>query len=251
MNILEVDKVCKNFLIPYERSNSIKESILQIFQKKKYHNFKALNGLSFSLNKGDWLGIVGANGSGKSTLLKIIAGIYKPDKGKVIIRGTLIPFLELGVGFNPELSARDNIYLNGVLLGMTIREVEKKFDTIVDFAEVRQFLDTKLKNFSSGMQVRLAFSIAIQNNSDIYLLDEVLAVGDIGFQKKCREIFQQFKKENKTVILVSHDLASINRFCEKTLWVEKGKAHLTGESKKVTDKYWKSIFPDLTKKKKK
>lgn len=182
---------------------------------KGYKEQQVLKDISFEVEKGDFFGIVGRNGSGKSTLLKIISQIYVPEKGKVSVNGTLVPFIELGVGFNPELTGRENIYLNGALLGFTRSEIDAMYDDIVEFAELEEFMDQKLKNYSSVMQVRLAFSIAIKAEGDILVLDEVLAVGDEAFQRKCFEYFASLKKQKKTVILVTHDMASVQRFCTK------------------------------------
>lgn len=224
--IIELKNISKEFRIPHERRNSAKEYFLNFWAKNHYDFFYALSEINLSINKGEWIGIIGHNGCGKSTLLKLISGIYEPDNGEINIKGRIIPFLELGVGFNTELSARDNIFLNGTILGMTRKNISEKFNEIVDFADIRQFLDQKLKNFSSGMQVRLAFSIAIQSSGDIYLLDEILAVGDYEFQQKSRAVFESMKREGKTVILVSHDLDSIRSLCDKAVLLEHGKIKL-------------------------
>ena len=193
---LEVKDVYKDFLLPHERKNSIKEYVLH-FSKPSYEKQHALKDISFKVKRGEFFGIVGRNGSGKSTLLKIIGGIYQPSKGSVQVNGSLTPFVELGIGFNPELSGRDNVYLNGAILGLTKKEIQAKYDEIVKFAELENFMDQKLKNYSSGMSVRLAFSIAIQAHNDILLIDEVLAVGDERFQRKSLEVFEQIKKEKR------------------------------------------------------
>jgi len=240
--MININRVTKTFRIPHEKRDTFRERLFGLFNPPKYEKFYSLKDVSLTVDEGDWLGIVGSNGSGKSTLLKVIAGIYLPDSGRVIFEGKMVPFLELGVGFNPELSARDNIFLNAVMLGMTRREAKIKFKTIVEFAEIENFLDTKLKNFSSGMQVRLGFSIASQIDADIYLFDEVLAVGDVGFQKKCEGVFSRLKTEKKTVLFVSHNLASIEKWCKKTAWVKNGKLKLVGKSKEVVFKYWYSTL---------
>lgn len=248
--IIELKNISKEFQIPHERRNSLKEYFLNFPRKAHFDCFSALQNINLTINKGDWIGIIGSNGSGKSTLLKIIAGIYEPDGGSLNVGGKIVPFLELGVGFNPELSARDNIFLNGAILGMTRKKISEKFDEIVDFAGIRKFLDQKLKNFSSGMQVRLAFSIAMQSNGDIYLLDEVLSVGDYEFQQKTRKTFEDMKKENKTVILVSHDLESIKNICDKAVLLENGKIKTIGKPLSVINDYietsdrfrWESEF---------
>ena len=188
----------KTFRIPVDKSNGIKQSLIRATRGRSgFREFKVLNDISFEVKKGEFFGIVGRNGSGKSTLLKLLAHIYVPDKGLIKINGSLTPFIELGVGFNPELTAQENVYLNGALLGFSRNEVDEIYDEIVSFAELEDFMSEKLKNFSSGMQVRLAFSIAIRAQSDILLMDEVLAVGDADFQKKCFNVFRQLKKEGR------------------------------------------------------
>jgi len=206
---------------------------------KKKNIFIALQDISFEVNKGDFFGIVGRNGSGKSTLLKIIAGVYTPNNGHVIRNGTLTPFIELGVGFNPELSGRDNVFLNAALLGFSRKQTLKMYDSIVEFAELEKFMDQKIKYYSSGMQVRLAFSVAIKINSDILLLDEVLAVGDVNFQEKCYDYFIKLKAAGKTVVLVSHDLNVINRFCNRAILINDTKLIAEGNPKLITEKYLK------------
>ena len=218
-----VKDVSKTFRIPLDKASGIKQAIVKIAKRRRgYRDFKVLNDISFEIKKGEFFGIVGRNGSGKSTLLKILAGIYVPDKGLVKINGSLTPFIELGVGFNPELSAKENVYLNGALLGFSRREVDGIYDEIVEFAELGDFMAEKLKNFSSGMQVRLAFSIAIRARSEILIMDEVLAVGDADFQKKCFDVFRELKKEGRTIILVTHDMGNVERFCDRVLIVDKG-----------------------------
>ena len=210
---IRIDNVSKSFKLPDERVDSVKSLFVNPLRSKKglqTETQHALKNISFEVKKGEFFGIVGRNGSGKSTLLKIIAGIYQPTKGKVTLKGRLVPFIELGVGFNPELTGRENVYLNGALMGFSTKEVGKKYDQIVEFAELERFMDQKLKNYSSGMQVRLAFSVAtILAESDILLIDEVLAVGDADFQRKCFEYFKRVKKLKKTVVFVSHDMNAI------------------------------------------
>ena len=221
-NIVEIVGVTKTFRIPIESVNMFKQKVVGfLLRKKGYRDFTPLKNVSFSIEEGDFFGIVGKNGSGKSTLLKLIAGIYTPNKGHIRTKGKLVPFIELGVGFNPELSGRDNVYLNGALLGFSRKEVDEMYDDIVDFAEMHDFMEERLKNYSSGMQVRLAFSIAIKAKGDILMLDEVLAVGDEAFQKKCYAYFDKLKRENKTVILVTHDMGAVERFCNKAVLIEK------------------------------
>lgn len=235
---LEVKNLYKSFNLPTEQANGIKQAFLNWTKGVKgYKKQEVLKDISFTVEKGDFFGIVGRNGCGKSTLLKLISDIYSPDSGEVIVNGKLIPFIELGVGFNPELTGRENVYLNGALLGFSHDEVEDMYDEIVDFAELEQFMDQKLKNYSSGMQVRLAFSIAIRANTDILVLDEVLAVGDEAFQRKCFEYFKQIKKQKKTVILVTHDMASVRRFCNKAIMLESGKIVASGDPNEVANLY--------------
>lgn len=235
---LEVKNLYKSFNLPTEQANGIKQAFVNWTKGVKgYKKQEVLKNISFTVEKGDFFGIVGRNGCGKSTLLKLISDIYSPDSGEVIVNGKLIPFIELGVGFNPELTGRENVYLNGALLGFSHDEVEDMYDEIVDFAELEQFMDQKLKNYSSGMQVRLAFSIAIRANTDILVLDEVLAVGDEAFQRKCFEYFKQIKKQKKTVILVTHDMASVRRFCNKAIMLESGKIVASGDPNEVANLY--------------
>lgn len=222
---IAVKDLHKSFKLPHEQHSGIKQAILNFFKrnrKKGYETQNVLKGLDFEIEKGEFFGIVGRNGSGKSTLLKTLAGIYSPDKGAVEVNGTLVPFIELGVGFNPELTGRENVFLNGALLGFSRDEMEAMYDDIVEFAELEKFMDQKLKNYSSGMQVRLAFSIAIRADADILVLDEVLAVGDEAFQRKCYSYFAQLKRENKTVILVTHSMDAVQQFCTKAALIDKG-----------------------------
>lgn len=238
---ISVKNVSKTFKIPHERVSSLRGAAVSMFTRNKgYEEFKALDDVSFEVKKGEFFGIIGRNGSGKSTLLKILAGIYQPDKGKVKINGRISPFLELGIGFNPELSGRDNVYLNATVLGLTKKEIDEKFDSIVKFSELERFIDQKLKNYSSGMQVRLAFSVSIHANREILLMDEVLAVGDINFQKKCYEYFESIKGK-KTVLFVSHDLSNMERFCDKSLLIMNGKMELVGNTVLVIDRYKKMM----------
>lgn len=235
---IKVTDVNKTFKLPHEKQNSIKGAFINIFrQKKTYEKQKALQDISFEIKKGEFFGIVGRNGSGKSTLLKLLAGIYSPDSGHIQINGRLTPFIELGVGFNPELTGRENVYLNGALLGFNRKEMLDMYDEIVRFAELEKFMDQKLKNYSSGMQVRLAFSIAIRAESDILLIDEVLAVGDTIFQQKCYDYFRQLKREKKTVILVSHDTAALQEYCDRAILINDGKLICEGKTSKVTRNY--------------
>ncbi|MBI2410410.1 MAG: ABC transporter ATP-binding protein [Candidatus Kerfeldbacteria bacterium] len=220
---IQVNKLSKEFRIPHERITTMRGFFVNIFKKKRYEDFLALDNVSFSVQKGEFFGIIGKNGSGKSTLLKILAGIYRADTGKIKMNGRISPFLELGIGFNPELSGRQNIYLNGAVLGMTKQQIDKKFDDIVTFSELERFIDQKLKNYSSGMQVRLAFSVAIHANRDILLMDEVLAVGDANFQQKCLGVFRHLQRQGKTIIFVSHDMETMKQFADRVLVLHRGK----------------------------
>jgi ABC-2 type transport system ATP-binding protein len=223
--IVSVKDVGKSFQIPHERHTSLKSLVLSSWRNRGYRKFEAIEKVDFEIYRGEFFGIIGQNGSGKSTLLKILAGIYVPTRGKVRIDGRLSPFIELGVGFNPELTARENVFLNGAILGLSRAEIAERFDEIIAFAELEEFVDQKLKNFSSGMLVRLAFSVAIRARADILLIDEVLAVGDANFQQKCYDVFRRLKAEGKTIIFVSHDLGSIKEFSDRVLLLNKGKTY--------------------------
>lgn len=220
---VKVESVHKKFIVPHERQNSLKQTVFNLFKQKRYTTFYALNNINFEVKPGEFYGIIGRNGSGKSTLLKILAQIYQPSSGKVKINGKISPFIELGVGFNMDLTGRENVYLNGAILGITRQETDKLFDEIVAFAELEDFIDQKLKNYSSGMQVRLAFSIAIRAHRGILLIDEVLAVGDSAFQKKCFQSFYDLKRNGNTIIFVTHDMSAVKRFCDRVLIIDKGK----------------------------
>lgn len=234
---ISVSNVHKSFKLPTEKAWGLKQAIFNRLKGiKGYTEQQVLRGVSFDVKKGEFLGIVGRNGSGKSTLLKVISEIYYPEKGRVKINGVLIPFIELGVGFNPELTGRENVYLNGALLGFSNEQMKAMYDEIVDFAELRDFMDQKLKNYSSGMQVRLAFSIAIRAQGDILVLDEVLAVGDAEFQKKCNDYFKSLRG-NQTVVLVTHSMENVTKFCDRAILLEQGKIACEGDPKMVAEAY--------------
>ncbi len=237
--IIRVENVSKFFRVPHQKIDSLRGMFVSVFSKKTYEEFVALDDISFDIKKGEFVGIIGKNGSGKSTLLKILAGVYMPDSGKVVINGRISPFLELGIGFNPELSGRDNIYLNATILGLSRREINEKFDKIVEFSEVGRFIDQKVKNYSSGMQSKLAFSVAIHANREILLMDEVLAVGDVAFQKKCLNIFENYKNQGKTVVLVSHAIDTVEKYCDKVVYLSNSKIKKIGASKEVCDEFLK------------
>ena len=234
---IHVSNLHKSFKLPTEKAFGLKQAVFNRLRGiKGFKEQKVLNGLNFDIKKGEFIGIVGRNGSGKSTLLKTLAGIYYPQQGEIIIDGTLIPFIELGVGFNPELTGRENVYLNGAMLGFSNKEIDSMYDEIWKFAELEDFQDQKLKNYSSGMQVRLAFSIAIRARGDILLLDEVLAVGDAAFQQKCNDYFASLHG-NQTVILVTHSMENVTKFCDRAILIENGKITLDGDPKIVAKAY--------------
>lgn len=234
---IKVDHISKVFEIPQERRNTIREKVIGFRKKTIYEKYNALEDVSLEIRRGEFFGIIGRNGSGKSTLLKILAGIYSPDTGSVVVNGQISPFLELGVGFNPELSGKDNVFLNGTILGLTYKEIEKKYHKIVEFSELERFIHLKVKNYSSGMQVRLAFSVAIHANKEILLMDEVLAVGDSNFQTKCLTEFINYKHQNKTIVLVTHDLSVAEKYCDRLMLLRSGKDAMTGSAKDVASEY--------------
>ena len=234
---IAINNIGKNFKVPHEKHDTLKGKALNLFSSKKYSKYTALQNINFEVKKGEFFGIVGKNGCGKSTLLKIIAGIYQPTKGNVEVNGSIAPFIELGVGFNPELTGRENVFLSGTILGMTRKKIESLYNEIVAFAEMEEFMDQKLKNYSSGMQVRLSFSIAIRSNSDILLIDEVLAVGDSNFQRKCFKVFEKYKEDKKTIILVTHDMGNVTQFCDKAVLIHEGEVKQIGSPKKVASEY--------------
>ena len=235
---VKVDHVSKYFKLPTEATNSLRTALVNRFKGiKGYKEQHVLKDISFEVENGDFFGILGRNGSGKSTLLKIISEIYVPEKGSVTIDGKLVSFIELGVGFNPELTGRENVYMNGAMLGFSTAEIDAMYDDIVDFAELHEFMNQKLKNYSSGMQVRLAFSVAIKAQGDILILDEVLAVGDEAFQRKCNDYFQERKKSGKTTILVTHDMGAVKKYCNKAVLIENGLVKAIGDPFDVSDQY--------------
>ena len=243
--IISVKHLSKEFKLPHERHSSLKSTIIN-FRKRNYETFHALTDINFEVHRGEFFGILGRNGSGKSTLLKLLGGIYSPTHGSVHVDGTLTPFIELGVGFNPELTGRENIFLNGVILGLTQQEVEEKYEEIVAFAELERFMDQKLKNYSSGMQVRLAFSIAIQAHNVVLLIDEVLAVGDERFQRKCVDVFNAIKKDpSRTVVFVSHDMGAVQRFCDRAIVIHDSRLVFEGNTQDAVYEYKKLNFPEL------
>jgi ABC-type polysaccharide/polyol phosphate transport system ATPase subunit len=234
---ISVAGVSKRFRIPLDRSSTLKHRVTHLRSSSRYRELLAVNDVSFDVAAGQFLGITGPNGCGKSTLLKMLARIYAPDSGTINVRGRVSPFLELGVGFNPELSARDNIFLGGAVLGLTRRQLAVRVPRILEFAELEDFADQKLKNFSSGMAVRLAFAVAIQADADVLLMDEVLAVGDARFQEKCFDVFAEYKRQNRTIVLVSHDLGALNLYCDRVLLLQNGHLIADGLPDEVTSQY--------------
>lgn len=231
---IQVNDVKKDFILPHQVGRGLSEKLFGREKKEVQH---ALRGISFDVKKGEFFGILGRNGSGKSTLLKILAEIYRATSGSVEVSGKLVPFIELGVGFHPELSGRENVYLNGAMLGFSNKEMDKKYKSIVDFAELEKSMDQKLKNYSSGMQVRLAFSVATRAEADILLIDEVLAVGDEAFQKKCVDVFEDYKVKKQTVVLVTHDMTAVKKFCDRAILIEDGVIIAEGDPTVIADKY--------------
>ena len=237
-----VDHVSKRFNLPHERRHTLKERALHPFARPSVTGLEALKDISFAVRQGEFFGIVGRNGSGKSTLLKCLAGIYRADEGRIYVNGRLSTFIELGVGFNPDLAARDNVVLNAIMLGLTPRQARERVDSVLEFAELEEFVDLKLKNYSSGMHVRLAFAVMIQVEADILLVDEVLAVGDAAFQQKCFDVFFRMREEGKSVLFVTHDMPAVQRFCHRALLLERGEVVAIDDPKNVADRYLELNF---------
>lgn len=243
MNAIEIENIWKKFRVYREKNQTLKE----IFLRRKtsdYEEFWALKDITFSVPKGTMLGIIGENGSGKSTLLKILARILKPDKGKFLVNGKISALLELGAGFHPELTGRENVYLNGSILGLSQKEIKAKFGEIVDFSELDRFIDTPVKNYSSGMYLRLGFAVAVNVEPDILVIDEVLAVGDEAFQRKCSDKIFEFKSEKKTIILVSHNLEAVRNLCDTVIWLDDGEIKARGKAGEVTSLYLNKVYQD-------
>jgi len=238
MSAIIVDNVSKKFRIPHEKKTTVFQNIVGLIKRQfDYEEFWALKDVSFEVNKGEALGIIGRNGSGKSTLLKIMAKVLYPDSGSVSLNGKVASFLQLGVGFQPELTARENVYIYSSILGLRRKQVEKIYDEIFDFAELKKFENMKLKNFSSGMNLRLAFSTAAHAVPDTLLIDEVLAVGDEAFRKKCQDKMNQFKAEGKTIVFVSHSLDTVKELCQQTILLNEGRIVTMGDTEKVINDY--------------
>ena len=234
---VSVERVSKAFRLPHQRYSTLKERALHPFASSTYDVLQALDDVSFEVRAGEFFGIVGRNGSGKSTMLKCLAGIYSVDDGEIAVNGRLSPFIELGVGFNPELTARDNVLINAIMLGLTRKQARERFDEIIAFAELEEFVDLKLKNYSSGMSVRLGFSTAIQVDADMLLVDEVLAVGDAAFQAKCFGEFERLKREGRTILFVTHDMATVERFCDRAMLLERGEVVDIGPPRPIAQQY--------------
>ena len=235
-NAIVVDQVWKKFRLYHEKNQYLKAAITQ-GRRAQYEDFWALKDVSFEIPHGEAFGIIGSNGSGKSTMLKCLAGILTPDRGAVSANGRVAALLELGAGFHPDLSGRENVGLNGAILGMTRKEIENKFDNIVEFAGLEKFIDTPVKNYSSGMVVRLGFAVAINVEPEILIIDEVLAVGDEEFQQRCFQKIEQFRREGRTIVFVSHGLSQVSQFCHRALWLEKGKMQTIGPAYEVVSEY--------------
>jgi len=235
--MIALDQVNKIFRLPHDRKTTLRQRFVSIFQKHTYEELYALRNINLEISGGEFLGIIGKNGAGKSTLLKLIARVLEPTSGKITLNGNIAPFLELGVGFQGDLTVKDNIFLYGALLGMSRWEIEKKYDWIIDFSGLERFVDAKLKNLSSGMQVRLGFSITVAVESPILLVDEVLAVGDIDFQQKCYDSFESFKKNGRTILFVSHDLIAVEKFCDRVILLKDGLIENEGQAQEAIRRY--------------
>jgi ABC-2 type transport system ATP-binding protein len=239
---IRVDALSKTFRIPTDRSHTLKDRALHPLRRSSFHELHVLKGVSFDVRQGEFFGIVGRNGSGKSTLLKCLAGIYRTDAGTIEVAGKLSPFIELGVGFNPDLPARDNVEINAAMMGLDPKVVQARFDDIIEFGGLEGFVDAKLKNYSSGMQVRLAFSVMVHTDPDVMLIDEVLAVGDAAFQQKCLDVFYRLKNEGKTIVLVTHAMGLVEQFCDRAMMLSNGDVKLIGESHEVGRAYLTENF---------
>ena len=241
---IEVRGLEKTFRIPSHRITSFKERAVHPFTPIEYRELRALRDLSFDIHAGEFFGIVGRNGSGKSTLLKVLASIYRADAGRIRMAGRLAPFIELGVGFNPELTARENVVLNGVMMGLSQREAKRRLDAVLDFGELREFVDLKLKNYSSGMMVRLAFSVMVQADAEILLIDEVLAVGDAAFQQKCLNVFHEMRDAGRTIVLVTHDMGTVQAFCHRAMLLHDGELAYIGDPEETAREYLRLNFQE-------
>jgi ABC-type polysaccharide/polyol phosphate transport system ATPase subunit len=240
--VIEARDVSKTFRIPLYRRDTFKERALHPLSAGHHRELRALRGVSFDVHMGEFFGIVGRNGSGKSTLLKIMSSIYRADGGRIRIAGRLAPFIELGVGFNPELTSRENVVLNGVMMGLGRREARRRRDAVLDFAELREFSDLKLKNYSSGMMVRLAFAVMVEADADIMLVDEVLAVGDASFAQKCMDVFREKRRAGKTLVFVTHDMPTVQGFCDRAMLIHDGERRYIGDAEEAALRYYRLNF---------
>jgi ABC-2 type transport system ATP-binding protein len=240
--VIEVSDLEKTFRVPDQRIDSLKERATHPLTRVHYRELRAVKAISFDVRKGEFFAIVGRNGSGKSTLLKILASIYRADSGRVRMAGRVAPFIELGVGFNHELTARENVVLNGVLMGLSRREAARRLDAVIDFAELHDFVDLKLKNYSSGMLVRLAFAVMVQADADVMLIDEVLAVGDAAFGQKCMDVFHEKRRTGKTIVLVTHDMATVQSLCHRAMLVHDGELRYLGDPVDAAMEYYRLNF---------
>ena len=239
---IRVEALEKTFRIPQDRMHTLKERALHPLRRQRFNELNVLRGISFEVLEGEFFGIVGRNGSGKSTLLKCLAGIYRADAGKIFVGGRLSPFIELGVGFNPDLPARDNVEINAVMMGLNPKQARARFDEIIAFGELEGFVDQKLKNYSSGMQVRLAFSVMVHSDPDVMLIDEVLAVGDASFQQKCLDVFYRLRDEGTTIVLVTHAMSMVEQFCHRAMMLSDGEIKLIGDPGEVGRAYLSENF---------
>ncbi len=240
--VIDVQGLHKIFRVPAGRRDTLKERVVHPLRRVEFRELRALRGISFDVHRGEFFGVVGRNGSGKSTLLKVLASIYRPDGGRIRMAGRLAPFIELGVGFNPELTARENVELNGVMMGLGRRGAKRRLESVLEFAELREFVDLKLKNYSSGMMVRLAFAVMVEADADVMLVDEVLAVGDAAFAQKCTDVFREKKAAGKTLVLVTHDMATVQAFCDRAMLIHDGEQRFLGEPEEATLRYYRLNF---------
>jgi ABC-type polysaccharide/polyol phosphate transport system ATPase subunit len=241
---IQVEGLKKSFRIPTHRIDSLKERVTKMWASSEYRELQALDGISFEIRQGEFFGIVGRNGSGKSTLLKLLASIYRADAGTIRMAGRLAPFIELGVGFNVDLTARENVVLNGVMMGLSPNEAASRLDAVLDFAELEEFVDLKLKNYSSGMLVRLAFATMLQADADVLLIDEVLAVGDASFQQKCADAFRRMKRDGKTIVLVTHEMSTVEAYCHRAMLIHDGRIQTIGEPEEIANDYLRLNFEE-------